>query len=105
MSSDAPVVNTPALPKQVASAPSFAMVGAAAVLAGIYNSPLTASLLLFELTRNVDIFLPIMASAGLASLVSPPMSASPPPPTDSPAAGPQLGGNAPEVRGADETTR
>ena len=55
---------------QVAGAPAYAMVGAASVLAGLFNAPLTSSLLLFELTRDYDIILPLMASAGLASLIA-----------------------------------
>lgn len=46
----------------------FAMVGAASVLAALFRAPLTASLLLFECTRNYDVILPLMASAGVASL-------------------------------------
>ena len=45
------------------------MVGAASVLAALFRAPLTASLLLFELTRDYDVILPLMASAGVASLV------------------------------------
>mmetsp|Transcript_544 Transcript_544/g.1009 ORF Transcript_544/g.1009 Transcript_544/m.1009 type:complete len:91 (+) Transcript_544:655-927(+) len=44
------------------------MVGAASVLAALFRAPLTASLLLFECTRNYDVILPLMASAGVASL-------------------------------------
>jgi len=55
----------------VAGAPAYAMVGAASVLAGLFNAPLTASLLLFELTHDFDIVLPLLASAGLASLINP----------------------------------
>jgi len=45
------------------------MVGAASVLAALFRAPLTASLLLFELTRDYDVILPLMASAGVGSLV------------------------------------
>jgi Voltage gated chloride channel len=45
------------------------MVGAASVLAAVYRAPLTGSLLLFELTKDYDIILPLMASAGVASLL------------------------------------
>ncbi len=45
------------------------MVGAASVLAALFRAPLTASLLLFELTRDYDVILPLMASAGIGSLV------------------------------------
>ncbi len=44
------------------------MVGAASVLSALFRAPLTASLLLFECTRNYDVILPLMASAGVASL-------------------------------------
>lgn len=57
------------------------MVGAASVLAGFFNAPLTAALLLFELTHNFDIVLPLMASAGVASLINPPPRLPPPPPS------------------------
>jgi hypothetical protein len=40
------------------------------VLAAIFRAPLTATLLLFEVTRNYDVLLPIMASSGVASIVS-----------------------------------
>ncbi|KAL9190279.1 hypothetical protein ACHAXT_007490 [Thalassiosira profunda] len=52
----------------VSGLPAFAMVGAASVLAALFRAPLTASLLLFECTRNYDVILPLMASAGVASL-------------------------------------
>lgn len=38
--------------------------------AAIFRAPLTASLLLFEITRNYDVLLPLLASAGVASLFS-----------------------------------
>lgn len=53
---------------QLSGLPAFAMVGAASVLAALFRAPLTASLLLFECTRNYDVILPLMASAGVASL-------------------------------------
>jgi len=54
---------------QLADVPAYAMVGAASVLAALFRAPLTASLLLFELTRDYDVILPLMASAGIGSLV------------------------------------
>jgi len=36
---------------QIAEAPAYAMVGMASTLAGVFGAPLTASVLLFELTR------------------------------------------------------
>jgi H+/Cl- antiporter ClcA len=53
----------------VAEAPAYAMVGMAAVLAGAARAPLTALLLLFELTRDIRIVLPLMAAAGLSALL------------------------------------
>ena len=45
------------------------MIGAASVLAALFRAPLTASMVLFELTRDYEVLLPLMASAGLGSLV------------------------------------
>jgi H+/Cl- antiporter ClcA len=53
----------------VADAPAYAIIGAAAVLASVFRAPLTASLLLFELTRGYDIVLPLLAAAGTGPLV------------------------------------
>lgn len=55
---------------ELADVPAYAMVGAASTLAALFGAPLTASLLLFELTRNYDILIPLLASAGVGSLVS-----------------------------------
>jgi H+/Cl- antiporter ClcA len=55
---------------ELADVPAYAMVGAASVLAALFRAPLTASLLLFELTRDYDVILPLMASAGVGSLVN-----------------------------------
>jgi H+/Cl- antiporter ClcA len=60
-------ISSPVL--ELADVPAYAMVGAASVLAALFRAPLTASLLLFELTRDYDVILPLMASAGLGSLV------------------------------------
>jgi len=51
----------------VAEPPAYAMVGMAAVLAGSARAPLTALLLLFELTHDIRIVLPLMAAAGLSA--------------------------------------
>jgi len=51
----------------VAEPPAYAMVGMAAVLAGSARAPLTSLLLLFELTRDIRIVLPLMAAAGLSA--------------------------------------
>ena len=53
----------------VAAPPAYATVGAASVLAAMLRAPLTASMLLFELTRDYDVVLPLVASAGVAALV------------------------------------
>jgi len=54
---------------ELAEAPAYCMVGAASVLAALFRAPLTASLLLFETTRDYGVILPLMASAGIGSLV------------------------------------
>ncbi len=51
----------------MASPPAYAMVGMAAVLAASVRAPLTSILLLFELTRDYRIVLPLMAAVGLSS--------------------------------------
>jgi len=53
----------------VAEPPAYAMVGMAAVLAGSARAPLTALLLLFELTRDIRIVVPLMAAAGLSAVL------------------------------------
>ena len=50
----------------IAAPPAYAMVGMAAVLAASARAPLTAILLLFELTRDYRIILPLMAAVGLS---------------------------------------
>jgi CIC family chloride channel protein len=50
--------------------PAFAMVGMAAVLAGATHAPLTAVLLLFEMTNDYRIILPLMAAVVTSELVS-----------------------------------
>jgi H+/Cl- antiporter ClcA/predicted transcriptional regulator len=49
----------------IAAPPAYALVGMAAVLAGIVRAPLTSVLLLFEMTRDYRIVLPLMAAVGL----------------------------------------
>ncbi len=56
----------PALASQIAAPPAYAMVGMAAVLASSARAPLTAILLMFELTRDYRIVLPVMACVGLS---------------------------------------
>jgi len=53
----------------LAEVPAYAVVGAASVLAALFRAPLTASLLLFETTRDYGVLLPLMASAGIGGLV------------------------------------
>ena len=45
-------------------APAYALIGAAATLASIFRCPMTATLLVFELSRDYDIVLPLLAAAG-----------------------------------------
>lgn len=54
----------------IADAPAYATIGAAATLSAVFRAPLTASLLLFELTRAYDIVLPLLAAAGTGPLVA-----------------------------------
>jgi H+/Cl- antiporter ClcA/predicted transcriptional regulator len=56
----------PTLSSQIAAPPAYAMVGMAAVLASSARAPLTAILLMFELTRDYRIVLPVMACVGLS---------------------------------------
>ncbi len=56
----------PSLSSQIAGPPAYAMVGMAAVLASSARAPLTAILLMFELTRDYRIVLPVMACVGLS---------------------------------------
>lgn len=51
---------------EIAPPPAYAMVGMAAVLAGSVKAPLTAIILLFEMTRNYLIILPLMAAVGVS---------------------------------------
>ena len=52
----------------VAGAPAYATVGAAATLGALFRAPLTSSMLMFELTQNHDIVLPVLVSTGLGGL-------------------------------------
>lgn len=60
-----PLILPPGL-AEIAPPPAYAMVGMAAVLAGSVRAPLTAILLLFELTQNYLIILPLMAAVGVS---------------------------------------
>jgi len=54
---------------QISGLPAYTMVGAATVLAANFRAPLTATLLLFEMTRDYGAILPLMAGTGIASVV------------------------------------
>lgn len=56
----------PTIEQYMAAPPAYAMVGMAAVLAGSVRAPLTAIIMLFELTRDYRIVLPLMAAVGLS---------------------------------------
>ncbi|KAJ1444112.1 chloride channel [Ochromonadaceae sp. CCMP2298] len=56
------------LPLALSDTPAYAAVGAAATLGAVFRAPLTASMLMFEVTQNHDIVLPVLAAAGLAGL-------------------------------------
>ncbi|MFN6517591.1 MAG: chloride channel protein [Nostoc sp. CreGUA01] len=56
----------PTICEQMAAPPAYAMVGMAAMLAASVRAPLTAILMLFELTRDYRIVLPLMAAVGLS---------------------------------------
>ncbi len=57
----------PVLHPYMASPPAYAMVGMAAVLAASVRAPLTSVLLLFELTHDYRIVLPLMTAVGLSN--------------------------------------
>lgn len=51
--------------------PAFALVGMAAVLAGAVHAPLTAVILLFEMTNDYHVILPLMFAVAVTLLISP----------------------------------
>ncbi|KAM6540636.1 hypothetical protein CsatB_005083 [Cannabis sativa] len=55
---------------EVASPQAYGLVGMAATLAGVCQVPLTAVLLLFELTQDYRIVLPLLGTVGLSSWVT-----------------------------------
>lgn len=59
-----------ALPALRVDPPAFAMVGMAAVLAGAVHAPVTAIILLFEMTNDYRIILPLMFAVAVSLLVS-----------------------------------
>ena len=58
------------LPGQTTSSGAYATVGMAALTAGTARSPITAVLIIFELTRDYEIILPVMTAVVTATLVS-----------------------------------
>lgn len=58
------------LPDQTATSGAYATVGMAALVAGTARSPITAVLILFEMTRDYDIILPVMTAVVAATFVS-----------------------------------
>ncbi|KAF6160892.1 hypothetical protein GIB67_025427 [Kingdonia uniflora] len=55
---------------EVASPQAYGLVGMAATLAGVCQVPLTAVLLLFELTQDYRIVLPLLGAVGMSSLIA-----------------------------------
>ncbi|OVA15769.1 CBS domain [Macleaya cordata] len=55
---------------EVASPQAYGLVGMAATLAGVCQVPLTAVLLLFELTQDYRIVLPLLGAVGLSSWIA-----------------------------------
>ncbi|MBA0591623.1 hypothetical protein Gorai_008629 [Gossypium raimondii] len=55
---------------EVASPQAYGLVGMAAMLAGVCQVPLTAVLLLFELTQDYRIVLPLLGAVGLSSWIT-----------------------------------
>eukprot|EP00850_Spirogloea_muscicola_P016272 SM000131S26702 [mRNA] locus=s131:116549:119936:+ [translate_table: standard] len=65
-----PSLHLPLLSSSVATPQAYALVGMAATLAGVCQVPLTAVLLLFELTRDYRIILPLMGAVGISAWVA-----------------------------------
>ena len=78
----------------VAPPQAYALVGMAGVLAGICRVPLTAILLLFELTHDYRIIVPLMGTVGVASWVA-----------GAAERGGKTSGNIPLVAGRDTATK
>ncbi|RDY12065.1 Chloride channel protein CLC-e, partial [Mucuna pruriens] len=68
VSESSPTINLSVL--EVASPQAYGLVGMAATLAGVCQVPLTAVLLLFELTQDYRIVLPLLGAVGLSSWIS-----------------------------------
>jgi H+/Cl- antiporter ClcA len=60
------LATVPGISSIMAAPPAYAMVGMAAVLASSAKAPLTSILLLFEITRDYRIVLPLMTAVGLS---------------------------------------
>ncbi len=58
------------MPGIAAPPPAYALVGMGGVLAGAVHCPITAILLLFEMTRDYRIILPVMLCAAVSTLVA-----------------------------------
>lgn len=65
-----PLLQVPFL--DVASPQAYGLVGMAATLAGVCKVPLTSVLLLFELTQDYRIVLPLLGAVGLSSWIASP---------------------------------
>ncbi|TVT98933.1 hypothetical protein EJB05_55746 [Eragrostis curvula] len=65
-----PLLHIPFL--DVASPQAYGLVGMAATLAGVCKVPLTSVLLLFELTQDYRIVLPLLGAVGLSSWIASP---------------------------------
>ncbi len=59
-----------AFPQSISSPGAFALVGMGAVVAGATHAPMTAIVIIFELTYDYKIILPLMLSCIIASLLS-----------------------------------
>lgn len=57
-------------PEMTAGPGAYALVGMGAVFAGTTRAPLTAILILFELTRNYNLILPLMFACVLSNVMS-----------------------------------
>jgi CIC family chloride channel protein len=58
------------VPGHAASAGAYGMVGMGAVAAGVLHAPITMTLMLFEMTGNYQVILPLLVSLASAGLVS-----------------------------------
>jgi CIC family chloride channel protein len=57
-------------PLSTAPAGAYALVGMGAVFAGVVRAPLTAMLILFELTRDYSLILPLMLACVISNIIS-----------------------------------